>query len=298
MVVAGVPLLRPQEADTKRFTKSYSAKSRPAEESETAEVAVSGGVSRNRETGALDDECSRRFDSKDSRAAWAEIGVVARYDKWLNPRESTSSFATVPKNDGTKTTKTVSANSRAVDASGRPPKAVDAQPAGEGSAVVTAGKELRSNAKAFDLLRAGLDLFKARDYGKARDALCKASPLAPTNGIPHFHAALALFALGEYDAAAWDLRRGLDLLPDFARLSSDIRSLYGDATDLEDQTRALESYTRLHPTDAEALALLGYIRFASGNAADAEPLFSALAQARPDDALPAFMLDVMRPPAR
>lgn len=157
-------------------------------------------------------------------------------------------------------------------------------------AVEAAVERLHEHALAGDPMKLGVERFRARDYHAAAEAFRRAAPLDPDNGLPRFGHSFAQFALGDYEGAAWSLRRGLDLLPDWASSGQDLGAWYETPIDLEDHLQALRSHCRLRPDDHEAKALLGYIAFVTGDTGLARASFQDVQTARADDPLPAHFL--------
>lgn len=197
------------------------------------------------------------------------LGVAPGYFPSFHAPRSSASVTTI-RSDGTRTT--VSSRLDYVDAIG------------------AALLDLRSRDEAARLVRDGVARFRERRYLDAADRFRRAIPLAPENGLPRFAHAMALFALGDYDGAAYDIRRGLDLLPDWSRSGQDLGAFYPDPQDLEDHLQALRSHCRIRPDDVEARAVLGYVELFSGDPDAARAAFEAVRAARDDDPLPDHFL--------
>ncbi len=158
-------------------------------------------------------------------------------------------------------------------------------------ATITAAVDaLDKNSSASTLMRQGGELFRGRDYLEAAKSFRQAIPLDVDNALPRFSFAHALFALGDYENAAYSIRRGLDLMPDWVSSGNNLWAAYGDARDFRDQRSALASWCKLNPTDGESLATLGYVDFFTGNLAGAKTAFTKLQELRPDDPIAPFFL--------
>jgi len=145
----------------------------------------------------------------------------------------------------------------------------------------------------------GTDLFRQRDYLGAASAFRRAAPLDPDNGLPRFSSAHAQFALGDYEGAAFNLRRGFDLTPEWLESGNDLRSAYasaqqGGAADFQDHLAALRSHVSVQPADATARFLLGYVEFFTGALDVAERQFEACIELDPTDPLPRRFVDEIR----
>lgn len=159
-------------------------------------------------------------------------------------------------------------------------------------AVQTDLEELAHEPRLAPAMKAGFACFRDRDYLAAATWFRQAIPLEPDEGLPRFAFAWSLFALGDYGGAMYSLRRGLDLLPDYASSGQDLRALYGEMRDFEDQRMALASTVRIDPKDREARALLGCVLFFSGDLDGADAALRPLLGKDGDDAdpLPAHFL--------
>lgn len=140
---------------------------------------------------------------------------------------------------------------------------------------------LQQNEAAVTWLEEGARHFKAGRYAEAADAFRQAMLLEPENAVPKFALAHALFALGDYGNAAFLIRRGMKILPDWPREGSSLHELYGKPGDLKEHVLALRVYLDLHPDDLDARFLLGYVAFFTGDLDGAEAAFSAVLAANP-----------------
>lgn len=311
--VVGVPRLRPQESPQKpqehgpdRFTR---VTSRPAPPSQSVEVPITTGIAvEGRGRDVLAGQSDRQRDPHNSERAsfFASIGIVARYDAWLNPEPSTVKVEKVRH-----TPRTIRVSSRPIDASGNPiePKggsnvstsvtrdasgATPEEPGGDGNPIAASADELSGSDRALSLLRDGHAGFLKRDYALAFDRFRQAAPLVAQNGLPRFQMTFSQFALGDYEGAMYSLRRGLDLLPEMATAGFDLPKLYGEPKDLEEHRRALESYVRIHPADREGHALLVWIDYCCGDLDAAERRALELTGGAGEDPLPDFLLERIR----
>lgn len=313
--VVGVPRLRPQELPKEspsqskpdRFTR---VTSRPAPPSQSVEVPITAGIGVATNSGdprsghGTHDPHGRG--QEDRTTFFASIGIVARYDAWLNPAPSTVTVEKVRH-----TPRTIRVSSRPIDAAGNPIEPASGSkvstavtnstanragdPSNDGSNPITAsGDELRDSDRALTMLRDGHAALVKRDYALAFEQYRQAAPLVPQNGLPRFQMTFAQFALGDYEGAMYSLRRGLDLLPEMATAGFDLPKLYGEPQDLEEQRRTLESYVRIHPADREGHALLVWIDYCCGDLDAAERRALELTGGAGDDPLPDFLLERIR----
>ncbi len=129
---------------------------------------------------------------------------------------------------------------------------------------------------AIEHLDAGAACFKE---GRYLDALgyYRLATLADLDfAIPKFAYAHALFALGLYDAAAHEIRQGLSLMKDWLNIGGDLRLMYGNVQDFEDQLAALITLLRVSPEDEDSLLVLGYVSYFTGDLYLAEKVFKKL----------------------
>jgi len=135
---------------------------------------------------------------------------------------------------------------------------------------------LAANENAVLFFDEGSAAFRAGDYVAAADAFRRTMLLEPDNAVPRFALANALFALGEYEYATFLVRRGMEMLPEWPEVGPDLRDLYGDLDRLAEQTLALELYANTQG-GRDALLLLGYVRFFTGDLDGARTTFEAAA---------------------
>lgn len=283
LAVAGVPLLRPQEPAPKRPPKVYGATSRSAPESKKTEVPITAGVAEEKFTGS-DAQRDARFVAQ-RREFFASIGIVARYDEWLNPAPSTATFAATTG----ASTGVFEVRSRDVEADGSPRET--APPDELVDPVIDA---IRTTPRAEEHLREGATAFFARDYPLAFDEYRKGSLLARESGLARHQFALAQFSVGDYEGAASSLRRAIELAPELPKLGLDFTKLYAPATpDLEDQRLALDSHVRVRPADRSAGLVLAWIAYSCGEIERARVLFESLLAVDPNDlAAHAFLAEI------
>lgn len=123
----------------------------------------------------------------------------------------------------------------------------------------------------------GAALFRNGQYLEALHQFRLATLADLTFGIAKFAYAQALFALGIYEYAAYEIRLGLQLLAEWPEIGGDIKLLYGDPLDFEQQLQALRAHVEIQPMDEDARLVLGYVLFFSGDLYGAEEAFQKLA---------------------
>ena len=131
-------------------------------------------------------------------------------------------------------------------------------------------------AASMEYLAEGGRHFRAGEYLEALSAFSRAKLADLDAAQPKFLYAQALFALGLYRAAAGEIRRGFELMPEWPERGGDVTKLYGDPKDFEEQLAALKVYLELSDSDEDGLLLLGYETFFSGDLFAAEQAFRKL----------------------
>lgn len=129
---------------------------------------------------------------------------------------------------------------------------------------------------AIEHLDAGAVCFKEGRYLDALGYFRLATLVDLDFAIPKFAYAHALFALGLYDAAAHEIRQGLSLMQDWVNIGGDLRLMYGDEKDFEEQLAALIHLLRVSPQDEDSLLVLGYVSYFTGDIYLAEKAFKEL----------------------
>jgi hypothetical protein len=135
---------------------------------------------------------------------------------------------------------------------------------------------LDPTSKALEYLDEGTNLFRQGEYMEALH-LFRLATLADLNfAIPKFAYAHALFALGLYDYGAYEIRMGLVLLPEWTEMGGDLKLMYGVPDDFEEQLDALTGHLKVWPDDEDALLVLGYVSYFSGDLYMAEKVYQKL----------------------
>lgn len=141
--------------------------------------------------------------------------------------------------------------------------------------------KLAGNESAVTWLETGARSFKAGQFSSSADAFRRAMLLEPNNAVPKLALAHTLFALGDYTNAAFMIRRGMQLLPQWPSVGTALHELYGNPDDLAEHTIALRIFLDSRPEDGDARFLLGYVSFFSGDLDGADAAFQTVAAANP-----------------
>jgi len=130
--------------------------------------------------------------------------------------------------------------------------------------------------RAIEYLDEGAALFREGRYLEAFRKFRMAKLVDLTFGVSRFAYAHGLFALGIYDYAAFEIREGLRLLPEWVALGGDLKLMYGEEQDFVEQWDALVVHLKVLPRDEDALLVLGYVAFFSGDLYLADKAFEKL----------------------
>ena len=221
----------------------------------------------------------------------AAYGIVPSYYSWYYPPASSASVTYAVPVTGTMVEQVVTTYSATGEIA--QDGAAEAQPYSD--SVTSAMESLQQNPDASTRMQHGTQLFKERKYADAEEQFRQAIPLDPDNGLPRFSQAHAMFALGNYQDSSYNIRRGLDLMPDWVSSGNDIRALYGSQQDFADHHASLSAHLRNQPDDGEAMVVKGYVEFFGGNLESSKTTFKNLAAARPDDPIgPHFLNEIDR----
>lgn len=141
----------------------------------------------------------------------------------------------------------------------------------------------------------GLAKFKAGQYIPALSDFNAALKELPGDVVVHEVRALALFANGDYKAAAAGLNSLLSSAPgmDWTTMSG----LYGNPEDYTAQLRKLELFCKSNPNDASAYFVLAYHYLVTGSKDGAVNALKVVVKNQPKDVTAQRMLDAMSPPS-
>jgi len=132
-------------------------------------------------------------------------------------------------------------------------------------------------------LRLGDLHFKEGDYAAAARYFERAIEALPDHPAPRFALADALFALGDWGYAAFQIRRGVELDPSWLDLRIDRRDFYGDPADFDRHMAALLAFLADHPYDAAAWLVLGYNQYFTAEFGLASISFNTVLELNPEE---------------
>lgn len=137
--------------------------------------------------------------------------------------------------------------------------------------------------------------FASEDYKAALDSVNAAIALTPDDPVLHEFRALVQFATGNYKEAAAGIYAVLSTGPgwDWTTLAS----LYSNIDLFTRQLRALESYCKSHPDEADAAFLLAYEYMTMGSTDGAIAELKQVVKINPKDTLSAQLLASLTAPA-
>jgi len=144
---------------------------------------------------------------------------------------------------------------------------------------IARGTNAESVALGRRFMHLGDEYFRAGRYSLAYERYRGASQAAPRLGEIYFRQGFALAALGRYDAAAREFKRGLELDPNWPRSGFRLADLYRDKT--KAKTAHMEAMAKAADTKFETSDLLFviglYLHF-DGQTERAKPFFQRAAQ--------------------
>jgi hypothetical protein len=129
---------------------------------------------------------------------------------------------------------------------------------------------------AIQYLDEGAEFFRAGKYLEALRRFRLATLADLDFAIPKFAYAHALFALGLYDSAAYEITKGLELMPEWTDIGGDLKLMYDTPGDFDAQLQALIDHLRLWKDDETALLTLGYVTYFTGDLYTADKAFARL----------------------
>ncbi|HVJ82445.1 MAG TPA: tetratricopeptide repeat protein [Planctomycetia bacterium] len=117
----------------------------------------------------------------------------------------------------------------------------------------------------------------------------------PSDAVVNEFRALCLFALKRYKESAAVLNAVLAVGPgwDWTTLSG----MYAQTSTYTAQLRALEDYCEANPNSADAAFVLGYQYLTMGHSKEAKEQFAVAVRLQPKDAVAAYLLQSLSPPA-
>ncbi|MFI5457075.1 MAG: tetratricopeptide repeat protein [Isosphaerales bacterium] len=137
------------------------------------------------------------------------------------------------------------------------------------------------------------EAFKTGDYATALQLDQKALAQMPNDATLHEFLALALFAQGNYDAAAAPLYSVLSVGPGWNWTT--LIGNYADANTYTEQLRALEAYLKANPNSAQARFVLAYHYITQGHEDAAVTQLKDVVSLQPNDTLSAQLIAHFKP---
>lgn len=132
-------------------------------------------------------------------------------------------------------------------------------------------------------IRVGLKLFQKGSYVQAAQKFQSAVKAAPSDPAALAYLAQAQFAAGQTDRAVNTLKDLLALHADWPEAEIDLSVLYGDDADFIDQMGALARRLQANPLDSDAMFLLAFELFVTGQIDRSRAVFEQAARLSPDD---------------
>jgi len=115
----------------------------------------------------------------------------------------------------------------------------------------------------------GIQAFAEGKYDESRDFYVRAIFADDQDGIAKLLYGLANIALGDFELASTSLRRATEDTPELVDNPIDLRGFYPNEEALNAHVAMLDHRLAEQPDDREALFLLGYLQYATGNPASA-----------------------------
>ena len=141
----------------------------------------------------------------------------------------------------------------------------------------------RKEDRSAQLMLAGSRLFRSGSYRRSVDRFANAVVLDPKNPTARIYLAQALFAARQYAKAADEIKEALKRNPDWLELDFDMKALYGNEDDFLPQLAILAEELKEQPLDRNALFVLGFELFVSGQKEKARTILEQSARLEPDD---------------
>jgi len=137
----------------------------------------------------------------------------------------------------------------------------------------------------------GAAAFARGEFDKARHAFVLAILAMPDNVDAKLAYAITQFAIGDYHVAAILLRQVIPAHPEVVYSDFDLRERYEKKEKLTQQVDALRAYIQAHPSDAEAMLVLGFVQHFSGQRDEAKRTFSEALKVSPKEAVASVFLN-------
>jgi len=132
-------------------------------------------------------------------------------------------------------------------------------------------------------MKAGQRLFGKGSFVAAADRFEQAAALNPSDSKALFYSAQAYIAAERYDKANAAIVKGLTANPNWPSKPTDMRLLYSDTREHVKVMGEIARRIKANPNDKDALFLLGFQLFSSGEIEKARLIFEKLAKQSPGD---------------
>lgn len=133
-------------------------------------------------------------------------------------------------------------------------------------------------------MKAGQRLFEKGSFIAAADRFEQAATLNPADSKAFFYSAQAYISAEKYDKASAAIAKGLSADPTWPSKPTDMRMLYANNTEHVKMMGDIARRIKANPNDKDALFLLGFQLFSSGEVEKARLIFEKLAKQSPGDA--------------
>lgn len=130
----------------------------------------------------------------------------------------------------------------------------------------------RDRARYQQTMETATRLFEIGSYTRAAQNFREAIRYQPDDATPRFFLAQSLFASGQYNEAVTELKTAMKVNPDWLKVDFDMRTLYQDPGDMVRQMAKLGTRLKANPLDRDALFLLGFELYASGEKQKAQAI--------------------------
>lgn len=221
-------------------------------------VPAYGGSTYYAETPTYADSGTTYVETTPPVESYSGTFVDRQYDAPAQPRQ-------VPVTQSPQTTSVPGAGAPSPEAQQAPPKEPDP--------------------KVLAAVSQGNEHFGAGRYGEARRSYGEAMLIDRTDGVAKLLFGLASFAEVDYMSASTTVREAMDATPDLIWYPFNVKALYRNDGRFDEHLDALARQAQAQPGDHQIQFLLGYLRYASGDAAGAKAIFTALATSHPSDEL-------------
>ncbi len=120
-------------------------------------------------------------------------------------------------------------------------------------------------------------------YDQARNTLMNALQMAPNDGQCLLGFGVCSLALGNFGDAASALHETININPDLARTTLDLRQRFGASGNFGGLRRTLEEVAKSQPNGSPSQFLLGYVQFFGGEAVAGRETLKAYSSANTED---------------